>query len=144
MSAGAAKLTFAIRAVNEAKAAMDEARRDLEGLTTAAEETNGRFGALGGAVGALGSSMQAVGKAAMVGLAGGLAAVGGGIASALKASADFEKQLNIVASVAGATGAELAALKQTALELGESTAYSAGEVTQAMEVLAANGITARD
>ena len=144
MSAGAAKLTFAIRAVNEAKAAMDEARRDLQGLSDAAEQANSRFSVVGAALSSLGSSMQTVGKAAMVGLAGGVGALAGGLGLALRASADFERQLNVVASVAGAAGAELEGLRRTALALGESTAFSAAEVTQAMEVLAANGISTRD
>ncbi|GIW19673.1 MAG: hypothetical protein KatS3mg064_2830 [Tepidiforma sp.] len=144
MSAGAARLTFAIRAVNEASSVLREVKADLGEVESAAERSGSRFAALGGALGGLGSSMQEVGKGAMVGLAGGLAAAAAGAYSALSASAEFERQLNIVASVAGATGQELAALKQVALDLGQSTAFSAGEVAQAMEVLAANGISTRD
>lgn len=139
-----AELRIAIRAVNEAKAALGEVQADLRALQDAADQANGRFGAVGAALSGLGSSMQTVGKYAMAGMAAGIGAVAGGLGLALKSSADFERQLNIVASVAGATGSELAALRQTALDLGESTAYSAGEVTQAMEVLAANGISAKD
>jgi TP901 family phage tail tape measure protein len=139
-----AELRIAIRAVNEAKAALGEVQADLRALQDAADQANGRFGAVGAALSGLGSSMQTVGKYAMAGMAAGIGAVAGGLGLALKSSADFERQLTIVASVAGATGSELAALRQTALDLGESTAYSAGEVTQAMEVLAANGISAKD
>jgi len=141
---GAAKLTFAIKAVNEASAVLREVRSDIAAMQVTAEESSGRLSALGGALSGLGNSMMTVGKVAGAAMAGGLAAAGAGLASALKASGDFERGLNVVASVAQATGAELAELKRTALELGESTAFSASQVLQAMEVLAANGISTSD
>lgn len=144
MAGGAAKLTFAIRAVNEASAVLREVKADLGEVQAVAEQSSSRLGALGGALSGLGNSMMTVGKIAGAAMAGGLAGIGAGLASALKASGDFERGLNVVASVAQATGAELAGLKQVALELGESTAFSASEVLQAMEVLAANGISTSD
>jgi len=82
-----------------------------------------------------------IAKGALLGLG---AAGAGAFAGATKVAADFEFQLSAVAAVSGATKSEMAGLRQEALKIGADTAYSAGQATSAMEILAANGISAKD
>lgn len=65
-----------------------------------------------------------------------LAAIGG---AALKVSADFEKSMNRVRGLTGATGREFEKLEQLAKDLGETTQFSASESADAMGFLAQAG-----
>lgn len=56
-------------------------------------------------------------------------------------AADFEQQMSYVKAVAQATGPEFEALKRKAVELGNTTVYTAAQVGQAMEELAKAGLT---
>lgn len=67
--------------------------------------------------------------------------IGVGVASS-KMAIDFEAQMSRVGAIAGATGGEMDALKNSAMELGADTSKSAGEVAVAMEEMAAMGFTA--
>ena len=71
-------------------------------------------------------------------------AIAAGLGLAVNKSMDFESQVSRVGAIAGATGSELDALRQSALELGASTSKSASEVAVAQENLAALGFTATD
>ena len=63
-----------------------------------------------------------------------------GIATAgLKTATDFEKSMSNVKAVSGATGDEFNALRQKAIDLGGSTAFSATEVADAMTEMAKAG-----
>lgn len=62
--------------------------------------------------------------------------------SSINTAGDFEKQMASVGAKADATGAEMTAMKQKALELGAATSLSASEVAVAMDDLAAGGFTA--
>lgn len=62
--------------------------------------------------------------------------------SSINEAGDFEKQMASVGAKADATGAEMTAMKQKALELGAATSLSASEVAVAMDDLAAGGFTA--
>jgi TP901 family phage tail tape measure protein len=69
-----------------------------------------------------------------------LGAVGG---AALKLGGDFEAEMNVVSvSVSGAQE-NMAALEQTALSLGSSTAFSAMEAAEAITMLGKNGLDAQ-
>lgn len=75
----------------------------------------------------------------------GITAAGAGMAvglgSAIKTSMEFEAQLSRVGAIADATGPQLEALRQSALDLGASTSKSASEVAKGQEELAALGFT---
>ncbi|MCX7618933.1 phage tail tape measure protein, partial [Tepidiforma sp.] len=82
-----------------------------------------------------------IAKGALLGLgAAGVGAFGG----AVKIAADFEHSLSQVGAVANATESEMAGLRAEALKIGADTAFSASQAASAMEVLAANGVSARD
>jgi len=66
-----------------------------------------------------------------------------GIATAaISSAADFEQSMNILQSVSGATGEQMAALQAQALQLGADTSFSAGEAAAGMLELAKAGMTA--
>lgn len=74
-------------------------------------------------------------------LAGISAAIGAGATAAVAVSSDFESQMSRVSAIAGATDNEFNALKQQAIDLGASTAFSAKEAAEGMESLASAGFT---
>lgn len=84
----------------------------------------------------VGDKMSSIGNKLTVGVTVPLAAVGG---KALSVAVDFEKGMSAVQAISGATGAELAKLKDLAVDLGASTAFSSAEVTAAMTEMAKAG-----
>ena len=62
-------------------------------------------------------------------------------ATGLKVASDFEKGMSEVKAISGATGKEFDALREKAIELGADTAFSAGEVADAMTEMAKAGWT---
>lgn len=92
--------------------------------------------------GRLGQQLQEAGtKIGMTFTAAG-GAIAAGLGFAVKTAADFDAQMSRVGAIAGATGADLEAMRQTALQLGASTSKSATEVAQGMELMAAKGYDA--
>lgn len=95
--------------------------------------------------------MKTFGKIAGVGLKGTVAAVtavSGAISAvggfAIKTGAEFESAMSRVQAISGATGKEFDALKQQAMELGASTAFSASEAAEGMENLASAGFNTNE
>jgi len=92
--------------------------------------------------GGLGRQLQDAGtKIGMTFTAAG-GAIAAGFGFAVNKAMDFDAQMSRVSAIAGATGAELEALRQTALDLGASTSKSATEVAIGMELMAAKGYDA--
>jgi TP901 family phage tail tape measure protein len=93
------------------------------------------------------SGSEGIGKA-LDGVAKNAAVIGGGLAlgigAAVHAFGDFEHQMNAVAAVTGATGAEFDALKAKAIEIGKNTVFSASEAASALEELAKAGVSTKD
>lgn len=112
------------------------------GLTRLQSFVSGRLSATGKQGGkTLGS---AIGKGLKVATVGVVAAVGAiGVAS-LSASADFEKAMNKVKAVSGATGKEFTALRDQAKDLGATTKFSASEAAEGMGFLAMAGFKTKD
>lgn len=72
------------------------------------------------------------------------AVIAGGFALAVNSASSFEKRMSAISAVSGATGADLEAVRQKALQLGKDTAFSAGEAASAIEELAKAGISLPD
>ncbi|HEY9369599.1 phage tail tape measure protein, partial [Streptomyces sp.] len=72
------------------------------------------------------------------------AALLGVAASGVKLRAEFEKSLNTVGAVTGATRGEMKALEKAAIDMGNSTVFSANEAAKAMVELAKGGISVAD
>lgn len=67
------------------------------------------------------------------------AAVTGVGAAGLKIASDFETGMSKVKAITGATGKEFESLRELAIDLGASTAFSSGEVADAMTEMAKAG-----
>lgn len=72
----------------------------------------------------------------MLPLSVGIAAVG---TAAVKMTADFDKSMSEVKAISGATGEDFTALREKAIDLGASTAFSSNEVAGAMTEMAKAG-----
>ncbi len=96
---------------------------------------------LQGTLKSAGKQMQSVGRQMSTYVTAPLAGFG---ALTLKVAGDFEKSMNQVAAVSGATGDEFVALRDLAKELGASTQFSASEAADAMNFLAMAGMEVND
>ncbi|MFJ2004821.1 phage tail tape measure protein [Streptomyces chartreusis] len=87
------------------------------------------------------STSSKVGAAIKASFAVGAIATAGLGASVLKMAGDFEKNMNRVEALSGATGAQLEKLRNQAKDLGKSTQYGAAQSADAMAQLATAGLT---
>ena len=83
-------------------------------------------------------------KMAALATAGAVALGGLGIGSSIKTFSQFEQGLSNVKAVTRATSTEMKVLKDTAKQLGATTAWSAVEVTQAEELLGQAGFNVKE
>lgn len=90
---------------------------------------------------ALGSAMTSVGSTLTTNVTLPLVGIG---TAAMAVGNKFESAMSRVKGVSGATGKEFEALKDQALDLGASTAFSASEAAAGMENLASAGFTANE
>lgn len=74
----------------------------------------------------------------------GALAIGEGIRRVLTTFGDFEEELNKAGALADATGAQMEAMKEQALQLGASTKFSASEAAAGMGELASAGLSTAD
>jgi len=79
-----------------------------------------------------------------VGAVGAAVAVGSAIAFPLKASIEFESKMARVKALSNATEEDFKALTQTAMKLGATTEWSAGQVAEGMQFLAMKGFTTNE
>ncbi|MDY3916892.1 MAG: phage tail tape measure protein [Selenomonadaceae bacterium] len=89
----------------------------------------------GGAVSGVAGGMLANTSMQMAGAAG----IGYGLYDMIKSASDFEKGMSGVQAISGATGAAMDALTQKALEMGQTTKFTATESAQALNYMAMAG-----
>lgn len=112
------------------KSAMGELETFNSKTSTASQKTT----ALGSAMTSVGSTLTKNVTLPLVGVGTAVMVVGN----------DFESAMSRVQGVSGATGDELEALTEQALDLGASTAFSAKEAAAGMENLASAGFTVEE
>ena len=83
----------------------------------------------------VGGKIEGVGKS-LLPVSGSMTGVG---VAGLKVATDFEKAMSGVQAITGATGDEFEKLRETAIDLGATTAFSSGEVAEAMTEMAKAG-----
>lgn len=105
------------------------------------QRLSGRVEELGNTFSKLGPMMRQLGSGLTQNLTAPIALIGGTI---LKLSADFEKSMNRIAAVTQSTGAEFDLLRDTALEMGLTTVYSAQQAAGGLEELVKAGMPAVD
>ncbi|MFB7736163.1 phage tail tape measure protein [Streptomyces sp. NPDC056112] len=97
------------------------------------------FGQVGGAANRLSRQGSGIGTALAAGFKAGSVAAAGLTFNVLKTAGDFEKSMNQVRAVTGATGKDFEALRNQAKELGATTKYTATQAGDAMNFLAMTG-----
>ncbi|WP_407700465.1 phage tail tape measure protein [Streptomyces beihaiensis] len=102
------------------------------------------FGQVGASATRLSRQGAGAGAALAKGLKVGAVAAAGLGFSVLKASGDFEKSMNQVRAVSGATGKDFQDLRGQAKELGKTTKFSASQAADGMGFLAMAGFKAHD
>ena len=105
-------------------------------LTPAITKAQSSLKRIGGSLKQTGATMRATGTSMTMGLT---APIVGGVAAAAMAFGGFEKSMNRVKALSGATGKDFDALTQQAKDLGKTTAFSAKEAADAMGFLAMAG-----
>lgn len=110
---------------------VNSAMSNLKTFMDSSQSATNRIGALGSAFSTVGGTLTKNVTTPIVGV--GVAAV--------KMASDFEKSMSNVKAISQASDAQFRDLKDTALELGASTAFSATEVADAMTEMAKAGWT---
>jgi TP901 family phage tail tape measure protein len=110
---------------------------DVAGLTRAYDEAVRRTEGLEGDLKTIGSRMTSIGSDLMLKVTAPLALTGGLM---VKTAADFDDSMRKVAAVTGATGDQFDRLRQQAIDLGATTAWSASESAAAMQYLGMAGL----
>ena len=116
----------------------------LEQLKLVVDAVDNASGVLGGIGSALGRVGDIVGTAVVGAFAAGGAAVAAFGATSLKNAADFEQSMNMLQVVSDATGAQMAALSEKAIQLGADMTLpntSAKDAAEAMTELAKAGLS---
>lgn len=106
------------------------------GLNTAQADTEKAVKSMDARLKSLGSSLTRTGRTLTIGLTAPLVAAGAGIVAL---SGDFEKSMNRVRALSGATGQDFEKLRKQARQLGADTQFSASEAADAMSFLAMAG-----
>lgn len=109
------------------KSALD----DLQTFSDKSTKAGDKFTALGSAMTTVGSSLTKYVTTPLVGIGTAAFAIGN----------QFESAMSKVQAISGATGDELEALTDQAMDLGATTAFSASEAAAGMENLASAGFT---
>lgn len=103
-------------------------------------KTANHLDTMSGKFGKVGSSMTSMGRSMSVGVTTPLTL---GLGAAVKKSADFEEQMSKVGAVSQASGSQLKAMSNEAVQLGAKTSKSASEVAEGMNELAQLGFNAK-
>jgi TP901 family phage tail tape measure protein len=104
---------------------------DTRGLRDGERDLNSFSNTARGVAGAVGAAFAAIG-------------VSMGVESLVRTNAEFGKSMSQVAAISGATGAELEKLRQTALQMGADTSFSASQAADALGLLAQAGFSASE
>lgn len=110
---------------------------DVAGLTRAYEEAKKQTEGFEGDLKSIGKSLTSVGSDLMLKVTAPLALTGGLM---VKTASDFDDSMRKVAAVTGATGDQFDRLRQLAIDLGATTAWSASESAAAMQYLGMAGL----
>lgn len=110
---------------------------DSSGLVNAYKEAEQQTSALEKKLQSYGDSLTSAGKKMTLGVTTPLMLMGG---LAVSTAADFDDSMRQVQAVTGATGDQFDKLRQQAIDLGASTAWSASQVAEAQKYLAKAGL----
>lgn len=111
---------------------------------TIASSFNSSVGAAQSKLSALGKAAGTAMKAAAAASAAATAAVGAFAASSVKTGMEFDKSMSQVAATMGKTTDEIQELRDFAQEMGRTTAFSAVQSAEGLNILAMSGLDAKE
>ena len=111
---------------------------------TIASSFNSSVGAAQGKLSALGKAAGTAMKAAAAASAAATAAVAGFAAASVKTGMEFDKSMSQVAATMGKTTDEIQELRDFAQEMGRTTAFSAVQSAEGLNILAMSGLDAKE
>lgn len=123
-----------------AKATAELAEMEVQLREVNAELARQKFDDYAEKAGKVGSAVEGAGRI----MTRASVAIAGVATAAVKTTADFEAQMSRVQAISGATGEDLQALEDQAIQLGASTKFSASEAAQGMENLASAGFSTQE
>lgn len=106
-----------------------DVKRDIASATTQFETASKGMTAIGNSMAEVGGTLTKSVSVPLLGVA----------AAGMKVATDFEKSMSGVRAITGATGSDFDALRNEAIKLGADTAFSSGEVADAMTEMAKAG-----
>jgi TP901 family phage tail tape measure protein len=118
---------------------LDKAKKGLEDVQKESDNTSQKST---GMETVLTGAFHRIGAAAVEMAAVAVQAVGSMVADSVTAAMNFEQKMSGVGAVLGANGGQMRDLTNLALDLGSSTAFSADQAADGIEMLAKNGLTA--
>lgn len=132
-------------AIKRQEAAVTKANAELAEMEVQLREVNAelarqKFDSYAEKAGKVGSALEGAGRI----MTRASVAIAGVATAAVKTTADFEAQMSRVQAISGATGEDLQALEDQAIQLGASTKFSASEAAQGMENLASAGFSTQE
>lgn len=115
---------------------MGDSERVLDSISEKARNTRNGMESLGDGIAASGKTMMKTGAAMTAGITTPIMFLG---KKAIDTAASFEYAMSEVSAISGATGDDLAALRNKAEEMGETTKFSATESAEALKYMAMAG-----
>lgn len=124
------------QAVNNAETELNNLKKTLSSLPSSLQIVGAKMQEVGNKMKSVGASMSQVGSTMTTRVTAPIVA---GLTSCIKTTMDFDAEMSKVAAISGATGADFDALREKAIEMGNSTKFSATESAEAMEYMAMAG-----
>lgn len=124
------------QAVNNAETELNNLKKTLSSLPSSLQIVGAKMQEVGNKMKSVGASMSQVGSTMTTRVT---APIVGGLTACIKTTMDFDSEMSKVAAISGATGEDFEALREKAIEMGNSTKFSATESAQAMEYMAMAG-----
>lgn len=121
--------SYIIKAIDQYSPVLRKLNRELS-------EFNNKTATTSNKITSLGTKMSKLGRGMSLKVGAPLAAAG---ALALKTSFDFDKSMNMVRAVTGATGKQFDQLRNQALYLGQTTQFTARQAASAMQFFGMSG-----
>lgn len=129
------------QAVNNAETELNNLKKTLSSLPSSLQIVGAKMQEVGNKMKSVGASMSQVGSTMTTRVT---APIVGGLTACIKTTMDFDSEMSKVAAISGATGGDFDALREKAIEMGDSTKFSATESAQAMEYMAMAGWKTED
>ena len=129
------------QAVNNAETELNNLKKTLSSLPSSLQIVGAKMQEVGNKMKSVGASMSQVGSTMTTRVT---APIVGGLTACIKTTMDFDSEMSKVAAISGATGDDFDSLRAKAIEMGDSTKFSATESAQAMEYMAMAGWKTED